>query len=85
MIGAVVFYWGIPAVGGLLLAWAVMLTWTVPPELNWNVVSISVGVSLAFWAAYLWMRRRVKLKLQFVIGLILIFYGAWQLGWIPSV
>jgi len=81
MIGRVFLLWGVPVGLGLLLSWAVM-SWAAMPELNWGVVSLSVGVSLVSTAAYVWIRRRMKFKNQLVAGLLLIFYGLSQFGWV---
>ncbi|MBA7501631.1 hypothetical protein ES706_00204 [subsurface metagenome] len=76
-------FWGVPVGAGLLIAKAVMSAeGAVRPELYWAVVSLSVGVSLVAAAAYVWIQRRMKLKYQLVAGLLFIFYGLSQLGWV---
>lgn len=74
--GRTLLLWGVPVGFGLLLSWA------VTPELNWGVVSLSVGVALVSATTIAWIKAGWRLYAQLVVGIVLVLWGLKLLGWV---
>lgn len=67
----------LPAGFGPLLS---LLVTNSPTESEW--VSLGAGIGLIFATVWVWVKRRIKLKAQLVVGIGLVLWGLKLLGWV---